>query len=130
MTTLSQTKIKVSRSLLIARLKEVLAQGDDGYTKMVVARERAIEKAKKELRAQIVALDHGPELRIDDAVKAAKGRYSSHVVINITSDTEIPPEPKDTACTLRNTIAVLEMSEELSIPLTADQYSDYFPCQA
>lgn len=122
MNTLSQTKFKVDRIKLIEILEKVLVQGEKDYQKRVSVHEAAKVKAAHEIQEKIKSLVVDPNSEQFDI------GYDRIVNISVSSKTKVPAKPRDNACDLRNTIAVLKISPEATVPLSAEQYQRYFPC--
>lgn len=123
MSSLTQTKIKVNRVELITQLESVLARGKHDYDEKVTVWKDARVRAKTELEASL-------KTRVVKDYEVVGSRYGdSPATLTISSKTKIPAEPKDHACNLRNTIAVLKLSKEETVLLSADQYGEYFPCE-
>lgn len=123
MATLSQTKIKVDRLELIKKLEGALGKNGARYKRQMVSHERTKLAAAKEIQTQARALTVDPE-RFKDTYR------KSRVSVNLTSKVEVVPRPKDHDCDLRNTITVLKLSNEASVAISAQQYEQFFPCDA
>ena len=119
---LSTKPIKVDRLALIARLEEALKKGGGDYKKRKAAYERGLAKAVAELNAHLVK-----PITLEEAKTRSYGGYKLEVTVY--SKTKVPEKPRDRMCDLRNTIAVLKLSNEPTVSLSAQQYQQHFPCE-
>lgn len=124
MATLTQKQIKVSRLKLIASLEQALGKGDAGYRQRLAEYERLRERAQSEIVRRMEQLAAKP-----DQLELDHSHYESRLSYTVSSKVKVPPKPRDVLCDLRNTLAVLRLSDEQDVTVSAEQYSTYFPCE-
>lgn len=122
--TLTQTRIKVDRLKLIETLESARKRDDGGRIRAQERYESALTKARDELKATL------KKASVDDAKPSSYGGYP--LTLELKSRTIIPPKPDSKAkhdCDLKNVVAVLKLSSESTVSLSAEQYARYFPCE-
>lgn len=123
MATLTQKAIKVNRLKLIAALEAALGKGDGDYRQRLAEYETRYARARTELAKRMEQLAAKPaDLDLDHS------SYERTLSYTVSSKTKVPPKPRDVLCDLRNTIAVLRLSDEQDVTISGEQYSAYFPC--
>jgi hypothetical protein len=123
--TLTQTRIKVDRLKLIEALESARKRDDGDRAKAQERYDAAVTKARDELAAVLA------KASADNAKPSKYGGYP--LALELKSRTMIPPKPESKAkhdCDLKNMVAVLKLSTEPTVSLSAEQYARYFPCEA
>lgn len=124
MASLSQKAIKVDRIRLIAALEGALKKGDGDYKASLRSYEAAVLRAQHEIVDKLKAATANAEkIDFDEPYR------ENPITITFKSKTKVPVRPRDVQCDLRHTIAVLKLSNENDVTLSADQYGAYFPCE-
>lgn len=125
MARLSDTRFKVDRVALVAKLEQALKTGDSKYNRALAAHEAGKARAQAAASAELSRLSKLDPAKLE--VDCGYGR--SRATLTIKTNVTVPEEPRDVACDLRRTIDVLKLSSEATVMLSADQYGRYFPCE-
>ena len=124
MATLAHKQVKVDRLKLIAALEAAVKRGDVVYKQRLRAYDAARAAADREIVAKVRAIAKSPT-----SAKIEYGYRGSSASLTLVSSTKQLEKPRDVLCDLRNTIAVLRLSSETNVTVSAEQYGAYFPCE-